>query len=199
MQIGKVGMKARIICGLLLVLCASEMKLNAVLVNCQMPIPVERFINFFGEDIQKRHRVELVAMNDRDNLGASVIDLLFDYYGDWDVAKARGLVVGIADAFLVKVASETSLENYFCHYPLTLADVTIKIRHRKTKCGFVYPTMDNVESVLLQDGRIYYETINANTYAINVLRTESYDTAQDILNYNASGNSTLFPSVRTNL
>jgi hypothetical protein len=166
-----------------------------VLVGCGMPVPVERFINSFGADVHKRYKLELVAMNDRDQLGGSVIDLLFDYYGDMNLAKARELITTITDAFLDRIGRETALTDYFCHFPLELTDLSIKIRHRKPNCGFVYPSLANVEAVLLQDGRLYYETVNASTYAINILRTESYESAQQIVSYTSPANAPETPLI----
>lgn len=176
----------RIIWGIFF-LCLMSLRVDAaVLVGTEMPVPLERFINCFGEEAQKRFHLELVSMSTHDDLCSNVIDLLFDYYGELTVAKARELITNVTDAFLIESQNESSLERCLNRFPLTLKDLTVRIRHRKMTCGFVYPKLENVEGVLLQDGKIYYQTINASRYTIEVLRIESYENALQIIGFQPS-------------
>ncbi len=162
-----------------------------------IPMPqMEPFLRQFGEEEAKKYDLTYVpeTSEDFDLFSSEPLYLLFDYSGEWDIAKARTLLINVVADFLAKIErlgrfakpEDQAIADYYKEHPFDFEDFTAKIRHRNKTKLFVYPTLENVSAIFLLDGRLYYETINPKSYTPNILRSESYKEAKEIADQEAA-------------
>jgi hypothetical protein len=106
--------------------------------------------------------------------GIVQIGLMFDYFGEVDIAAARRLITSVVDSLVDRINKDKKMAPYFLCYPISINQISVRIRIRRDECGFYYPPLGNVAYISAIDGMIYYGTLNSYTYEIDNLRTEPY-------------------------
>lgn len=144
--------------------------------SCNIPGPIDRFLNCFALE-QEKQKLFLVTKSVEGDCETERIGLLFDYYEPMDEALARGLIIQTVQSLLDAINADSKLIASMGGVPLTENDVVVRIRHRLTAC-YHFPVIGNIAYVTSMDGWILYDTINSYTYDINPLRTERFSRAQ---------------------
>lgn len=157
---------------------------------------LEPYLQRFGEEEAKKYELVYVqeSSDDFDAFNEAPLYLLFDYSGDFTIQNARELLVNVISDFVTKLdllnrnpkGEDQGVIDFFKNEPFDFEDLSIKIRYKKKTKLFVYPTLENVSSIFLLDGRLYYETINPKSYTPNILRSESYKEAKALVDQEAA-------------
>lgn len=147
---------------------------------CGMPAQLNYALDCFVIGLNIDHLV-LVAKNVTGDCGIEQIELLFDYFETLDIPRARELIVPLVTGFLESINARVKLKPFFECFPITEDQVSIRIRVRPKRCGFIYPVPGNIAAVTAGDGMVRYDTINSFTYGIDTLRIERLKQAQDLV------------------
>jgi hypothetical protein len=136
------------------------------------------------EESQKDKNLVLVSKN---YLGCEncieKISLFFDLFETPDFDAARLLITQLVSGFINNINGQEELSCYFAAFPLTSKQVDVRVRIRRTQCGFFFPPLGNIAYITAVDGEVIYHTLNSFTFHYDVLRRESFDTALKWANF----------------
>lgn len=169
---------------------ADALRAECLYAPCCLPDQVNYFLNSFAEKQKQASGLVLVTKNgesERDccfdfccdfyyECKLDKIALIFDYFGEINLATARHLILNTVTSFLHEINQQEKVKPFFCKFPLSMDQISIQIRIRNESCRF-YPYLGNISMITIDDGSIIYGTINSYTNQVDVLRRETYEEA----------------------